>query len=137
MGSLVASRYVLTAAHCVESFTKVEVLLGYKSSYFSPKLVEASTVRIHDDYPVLKEFVDVALVELQEDLDIMKYVPICLPDREDATFQNMSLPKITLFDEDNRRILKTTIHRVVSDSIYGIVTEPTGKKVSKVEFVIQ
>lgn len=89
-GSIIHSRYILTAAHCFvgwdESPTTYEVVVGAynkveKSSHQRTYLLESITC--HESYKVSSRQIiyDVCILKTSEDIEFNKYVwPICLPD---------------------------------------------------------
>ena len=101
-GTLVASKYVITAAHCVDTWdwrrekavpapvNQVSVLVGdhdvYKDgeTYLKEKLVKVKSITIHNDYkkpsPRSRYRVpdDMAILELDEELDLETYTPACI-----------------------------------------------------------
>lgn len=89
-GSIIHSRYILTAAHCFvgwdESPTTYEVVVGAynkveKSSHQKTYLLESITC--HENYKVSSRQIiyDVCILKTSEDIEFNKYVwPICLPD---------------------------------------------------------
>ena len=70
VGSIVASQYVITAAHCVKDVPLAKMALEFNST--STKWVSVSNVLIHPLY-------DIALLKTTGHMDISKYTPICLP----------------------------------------------------------
>jgi len=89
-GSIIHSRYILTAAHCFvgwdESPATYEVVVGAynkveKSSHQKTYLLESITC--HESYKVSSRQIiyDVCILKTTEDIEFNKYVwPICLPD---------------------------------------------------------
>jgi len=97
---LVASQWVLTAAHCVVDF---EEYLGIIGNHFFPwndtmylnlnttthtgplprKLLQFSKSIPHPAYTRIIADNDVALLKLSEPLDINIYTPLCLPCKND------------------------------------------------------
>ena len=96
-GSLVASRYVVTAAHCVvaENGTQDEaknILIKIAQTFSpTPEFVAVSKVMVNEYYQYSsyleqQGFVidsDIALLELDEELDLNIHTPICLAKTED------------------------------------------------------
>ena len=97
-GSLVASRYVVTAAHCVvtDNGTQVEaknIEVRIAQSFFpTPEFIAVSKVMVNEYYQYSsyleqQGFVidsDIALLELDEELDLNLHTPICLAKTEDS-----------------------------------------------------
>jgi len=94
-GTLVADRWVVTAAHCVNDVDadSLSVVIeehtinsGYYISdddYFDDirKNLEVERIIMHEDYDWNTKEHDIALVKLTEPLDLSVYTPACLPDR--------------------------------------------------------
>lgn len=69
-GSLVASRLVLTAAHCVDRGTPIdalEVVVGATNLALDGKRLKVARIRLHPDYLPVGNASDLALLELGED----------------------------------------------------------------------
>ena len=143
MGSIVASRYVLTAAHCVNNFDpespsdKVEVYMGYKefASYNRKETVEKVIIKHNykdfDDTQML-DYNDFALLELQQDLDIRIFTPICLPEKVDGDYslKNQTFPQWTfVYKNDGTRYLGAQNYTVIVDFDEALATIPSVKKV--------
>uniref|UniRef100_A0A3Q2EES9 Peptidase S1 domain-containing protein n=1 Tax=Cyprinodon variegatus TaxID=28743 RepID=A0A3Q2EES9_CYPVA len=92
-GSLINDQWVLTAAHCVESFwnspNNVSAYLGRQSQEESnPNEVNrrASNITIHPDYNSSTVDNDIALIRLSEPVNFTSYIsPVCLA-ASDSTF---------------------------------------------------
>merc|ERR1719158_2502458 len=99
-GSLVASQWVLTAAHCVLDFGKYLGIIGNHLLPFNAtlhlnlnitthkgplprKLLQFSKAIPHPDYNEKNIDNDIALMKLSEPLDINIYTPLCLPCKND------------------------------------------------------
>merc|ERR1711953_914399 len=109
-GSLIASKYVLTAAHCVTSeddpqrkVPMVKVYLGDHDKTISEQTclkqktfkVRKEKIIVHENYIYIKNRIgkqvgisrmenDIALLELDEEVDLRHYTPVCLPRKDDA-----------------------------------------------------
>ncbi|KAL5283972.1 CLIPB9.2 family protein [Megaselia abdita] len=83
-GSLINSRYVLTAAHCLARDV-VSVLLGTTDLTSPGERVKVAAVKIHENFSfhVDRKFMlsfEIALLKLEEDVDFSRHIqPICLP----------------------------------------------------------
>jgi len=94
--SLIASKYVLTAAHCVykkdskklTSPNEMKVVLGehdYKrqdETFLETKEFRLKNIIVHEGYGKNKDeghLHDIALLELEEEVDLSVYTPVCLP----------------------------------------------------------
>ncbi|XP_062992873.1 serine protease 27-like [Elgaria multicarinata webbii] len=85
-GTLIASRWVLTAAHCFSSLTKPSlfvILLGaYNLSYPGPEAVFVSVkqIIIHENYLGYRNGSDIALIELETPIKFThRIMPACIP----------------------------------------------------------
>ncbi|CAH0397854.1 unnamed protein product [Chilo suppressalis] len=113
-GSLVSSRYVLTAGHCVfdakgrvkgievtlseydkRTFPKdCKTLLGRGEVCVENSVMQAENYVLHPDYDDDRLFNDIAVVRLQGVAPYTRYIrPICLPpfDIDDPQFSNLQL----------------------------------------------
>lgn len=85
-GSLISKRYVLTAAHCVDSAV-TSVLLGTTDKSLPRKRIKVVAKQGHENFKDYNEDVrkfdlsfDIALLKLSEDVEFTKFIqPICLP----------------------------------------------------------
>merc|ERR1711988_1141256 len=96
-GSLISSKFVLTAAHCVDpnEMSKTKVVLGdydldKKNETKLEKTFNLRKVIVHEEYELYGPrgvMHDIALVELDEEVDLSVYTPVCLP-RRGQSFDN-------------------------------------------------
>ena len=103
MGSIIASRYVLTAGHCLLETTESVVKIGYLDTPYTPaKIVNVSRSMIHPDYLRGDDLkFDIAIVELEEELDLRTYTPICLPTVEDSrSFHEETYPVFSFMEKE-------------------------------------
>ena len=75
-GSIIASKYVLTAAHCVEKVKYAWIELG--GFYNGDKTIGRSVSRMisHPEYNFTDN--DIALLEISSAIDLSIYTPVCL-----------------------------------------------------------
>merc|ERR1711936_517144 len=105
-GSLIASKYVLTAAHCVtygddnRKASMVELYLGDHDKTISEQTclkqktfkVRKEKIIVHENYvyeednngDIIRQEHDIALLELDEEVDLRHYTPVCLPRKDEA-----------------------------------------------------
>merc|ERR1711988_1227865 len=93
-GSLISSKFVLTAAHCVDpnEMSKTKVVLGdydldKKNETKLEKTFNLRKVIVHEQFGHEGVMHDIALVELDEEVDLSVYTPVCLP-RRGQSFDN-------------------------------------------------
>jgi len=96
-GTLVASQWVVSAAHCFfdkngENPTQasdVRIVLGEHDTTITTeskiprKVVEVSIIKTHPDYVSDTSNNDIALLKLSEEVDLNVYTPACLPNTKD------------------------------------------------------
>lgn len=80
-GSIIGSKYILTAAHCVENFTKVIVTLGVYDAMdaSTQQLYVAEQIYVHDDYNLTSGTNDIAIIQLRHEIDfneLIKPIPL-------------------------------------------------------------
>ncbi|ODN03108.1 Serine proteinase stubble [Orchesella cincta] len=90
-GSLIDSRHVLTAAHCIQSH-RPQILrvrlgdwdVGGETEFYPHQDLDVAAIALHPDFNSGNLFNDVAIVKLDGYVDIQRYPhisPICLPDK--------------------------------------------------------
>jgi len=99
-GSLITTRWVLTAAHCVENHYDYEVMLGGNEIKGRGTVVLNTTETVrHPDYQHGRyadgDHNDLALLKLQRDIKVNEALPICLP-KYDTTWQGTRRHTVTV-----------------------------------------
>ena len=103
-GTLVASKYVISAAHCfytvengavtaTTTAADVRIRIGDHNldsegeEKITPKFVNIKTLTNHPSYNPLKieDGYDITVLELEEELDLNVYTPACLAKTSDST----------------------------------------------------
>ena len=105
-GTLVASKYVISAAHCffstnddntavtgTKTAADVRIRIGDHNldsegeEKITPKFVNIKTLTNHPSYNPLKieDGFDITVLELEEELDLNVYTPACLAKTSDTT----------------------------------------------------
>ena len=90
-GTVVASRYVVTAAHCVQQFNSSEIFVrvGEHDTHVVgesnvERRVNVSEIIVHQGFDISSYDNDIALVYLSEHLDLRLYTPACLARASDS-----------------------------------------------------
>eukprot|EP00092_Neocalanus_flemingeri_P005011 GFUD01005388.1.p1 GENE.GFUD01005388.1~~GFUD01005388.1.p1 ORF type:complete len:490 (-),score=75.79 GFUD01005388.1:64-1533(-) len=103
-GSLIASEWVVTAAHCVYdqsnnlvSTSTITVVLGehdtatLTESIIPRKVLSVTKIIPHQDYSPTGYSYDIALLKLSEAVDLDVYTPVCLPNTGDNFIGKIAL----------------------------------------------
>ena len=90
-GTVVASRYVVTAAHCVQQYNSSEIFvrvgehdLHVVGETNVERRVNVSAIITHEHYDHYSYHNDIAVVYLSEHLDLSLYPPACLARASDS-----------------------------------------------------
>ena len=107
-GTLIASKYVVSAAHCFYNSDKgivtsavtaqeTAILIGAHNlktweTNLTPKFVNVKTIINHPEYDqqigqtdVTGDGFDITILELEEEVDLEEYTPACLAETSDST----------------------------------------------------
>jgi hypothetical protein len=89
-GSIISSKYILTAAHCADGVYKHEVVIGaHEIRDPNNKIINAYSPTVHPEWDSYNLANDLAILELEEEIDWDEYNgnvrPICLADSGDFT----------------------------------------------------
>ena len=90
-GSLIDSKHVLTAAHCIQSH-RPQILrvrlgdwdVGGETEFYQHQDLDVAAIALHPDYNSGNLFNDIAIIKLDGYVDVGRYPhisPICLPDK--------------------------------------------------------
>ena len=97
-GTLIASQWVLTAAHCMfkdsegtqaQTAAEIRIVLGEHDitdsfeSKIPKKVVQVSQIINHPSYSALTSNNDIALIKLSEEVDLNTYTPSCVANTGD------------------------------------------------------
>ena len=84
-GTVIASRYVVTAAHCVQDKAEFQIFvrvgehdLRTAGEAEVERTVRVAHILLHADYSLERHSNDIALLELAEELDLATHTPACL-----------------------------------------------------------
>ena len=98
-GTLIASQWILTAAHCMfkdsagtqpQTAAEIRIVLGEHDlldsfeSKIPKKVVEVSQIINHPSYDASSSNNDIALIKLSEEVDLNIYTPACLANIGDS-----------------------------------------------------
>merc|ERR1719397_323221 len=135
-GSLIASRYVLTAAHCLTGLGEnkdkeiipsiSEVWIGdhnietEEKTCLGKKSIGIKRFKYHEDYNQQSLNNDIAILELEEEVDLGIYTPVCLPAPGDDFTEKMDQFYAYGWGEGSGTIL----HQIQFDKLTKIKESP-------------
>ncbi|RWS25438.1 trypsin alpha-3-like protein, partial [Leptotrombidium deliense] len=94
-GSIIASKAILTAAHCMDGetidSTKVGIGLLNRSQANSAQLYDVAEIVIHPNYTKAKYYNDISILILEKEIDLNQYPPICLPSPKRQCYNDLTV----------------------------------------------
>merc|ERR1719222_487643 len=137
-GTLVADRWVVTAAHCLErkngqlqTADSISVVIGEHTIWSDDsvsedddyddirKNLELEKIILHEDYDSNTNQHDIALLKLKEPLDLSVYTPACMPasgvDFTGETAWVYGWGKTDMFSDYNADTLRETTQTILSN----------------------
>ena len=116
VGTLVASKYVLTSGQCVhgKSPSSIYLMIGdqdlaeFKETVGETEL-HVSRVLVHDSFQPINKIKDIALLELTEEVDLTVHTPACLPAEGEVTGDQA---QVTGWDDTTFKLSTVAAHIV-------------------------
>ena len=127
-GTIIASKYVLTAAHCVVGRENVIVGLGgfYPNDTLPETFYPVWKVIVHPgfDYTIppkswRRTNNDIALLEILYPMDLNTFTPVCL-NKTKETF-DQQIAELIVYREEIQRSLKGTVLPEISDGPFELI----------------
>ena len=126
-GTIIASKYVLTAAHCVLGGDVIVVLGG---SYPNDTIHEitgypVNKVIVHPGYDNSSKLNDLALLEILYPMDLNTFTPVCL-NRTTETFDR-KIAEVVVYRDEIQRSLEGSVLPALYDSDWPFRTVCKGE----------
>ena len=119
VGTLVASKYVLTSAQCVhgKSASSLYLMIGdHELDEVDESVMETnldvSRIVVNEDFRPISKTHDIALLELTEHVDLAVYTPACLIAEEEVI---VGQARVTGWDDTTFKLSTVAVHDVNID----------------------
>lgn len=131
-GTILNSKYILTAAHCVYNvnLNRYAILINSDSNVFSYKDYKyINSVHIHPLFDPTTFDSDIAIIELKDEIT-ENFTPITIPNKQDVSRYNKS-EKITIVGMGQNSTTKSTMSTKLEKSDIDFLSDEKCKSISE------